>query len=88
MASKSPISFTVKRSPRSRQYRCVVRNEGNHEPTFVGEPCKNRVDVLSMIDEHVAAIKEGRFAIIDENPPKPKPAKKNAASQSTGKATS
>ncbi len=86
MKTKAPISFTIKRSPRSRQFHCVVENEGNHEPTLVGEPCKNRGDVADMIDEHIAAVKEGRFIVVGR--PEKKPLKKKPASRATTKATS
>jgi hypothetical protein len=85
--AKAPISFTIKQSPRTKQFRCVVRNEGNHEPTLVGEPCKNRADVGTMIAEHISAVKEGRF-IIQGQFAEPKPVKKKPASRATTKATS
>lgn len=72
---KAPISFRIKRSPKTKQFRCVVRNEGNNEIVLTGEPCKNRADVVKMIQSVLAAIREGRVAMIDDTNPKPKPVK-------------
>jgi hypothetical protein len=87
--AKAPISFTIKRSPRTKQFHCVVRNEGNHEPTLTGEPCKNSADVAEMIANHIAAVKEGRFVVISQDAETKAPrAKKKRAGRKTSKATS
>lgn len=77
-SKQSPISFRIKRSPRTKQLRCIVRNEGNHEITLTGEPCKNEKDVRSMIEAHISAVLEGRYSIIVEGEvaPAKNPAKK------------
>jgi hypothetical protein len=69
--TESAISFRIRRGEVSRQFRCIVRNEGNHEITLTGESCHNRKDVLKMIHTHISAILEGRYVIITEDSAKP-----------------
>ncbi len=65
MKTKNPVTFRIKRSKRTKQFRCVVV-AGNSEPTFVGESCKNAADVDDTILSHIEAIREGRFEVVDE----------------------
>lgn len=67
--TKPAITFRIKRSPRTKQFRCVVQ-AGNNEVILVGEPCKNRADVRKMILALTDAVSEGRFALVDETQPK------------------
>lgn len=62
--TKAPINFRIKRSPRTKQFRCVIVG-GNGEPTFVGEPCKNRKDVHDTIASHIRAILTGNYVMPD-----------------------
>lgn len=90
MARKSSLSFRIKRPKGSKQFHCVVRNEGNHEITLTGEPCKNQKDVHDMIEAHIAAVLEGRYSIIIEDGvvSNGKPVKKKRSGAGRTKATS
>lgn len=74
---KAPISFRIKRSPRTKQFRCVVQ-AGNNEVIFTGEPCKNRLDVVHMMNNFIEAIREFNFSTTDETEPVKKPRLNNS----------
>lgn len=65
------VSFRIKRSPRTKQFRCVVV-AGNGEVILTGEPCKNRKDVDSMIENFLTLIHDFSYTRIDETKPAPK----------------
>lgn len=72
--TKSSVTFNVKSSTRTKQFRCVVK-AGNGEVIFTGESCKNRRDVRKMITAFALSMTAGLFAIIDDFeavPKKPK----------------
>ena len=65
------ITFRIKRSARTKQFRCVVV-AGNGEVILTGEPCKNRKDVRKMIETFLDLIEGYNWSIIDETKPAPK----------------
>lgn len=68
----SPVTFRIKRSPKTKQFRCVVQ-AGNGEVILTGEPCKNRRDVIKMIGSVYQAFGSGAVTMIDETVTKKKP---------------
>ena len=59
------VTFRIKRSPRTKQFRCVVV-AGNGEVILTGEPCNNRRDVEKMILNLFWAFAEERIKTVDE----------------------
>ena len=63
--SRSTVSFRIKRSSRTKQFRCIV-SAANGEVIFTGESCKNRKDVKKMVENFISAVLELRYEVIDE----------------------
>lgn len=73
----STVTFRIKRSPKTKQFRCVVQ-AGNGEVILTGEPCKNRRDVMLMLHNFIKAMSFGCHSIIDETVPVKKPRLNNS----------
>ena len=80
--TKASVTFRIKHSPKTKQFRCVVQAR-NGEVILTGEPCKNRQDVKDMISGMTNAIALSWYVVVDESEPaksKKKPRLENVAS--------
>lgn len=82
--TKKPVTFRIKRSARTKQFRCVVV-AGNGEAILTGESCKNRKDVQDTITNLISAIMDGQVEVIDETKAAPKKPKHYEGKPRSGK---